>query len=212
MGKENYFFTSESVTEGHPDKLCDRISDGVLDEVLRQDKTGRVACETFVTTGLVIVGGEITTRAYVDIQGLVRRIVREIGYVDLTHGFSADTCAILNAVGAQSPDIAQGVDTGGAGDQGLMTGYACRETRELMPMPIMLAHKLTKQLAKVRKNGTLPYLGPDGKSQVTVEYVDGKPSRVDAIVVSSQHTEEILTEVLDYSWEDVETLKDDEVI
>ncbi|MCK4606864.1 MAG: methionine adenosyltransferase [candidate division Zixibacteria bacterium] len=192
MAGGNFLFTSESVTEGHPDKLCDQISDAVLDEVLRQDRHGRVACETFVTTGLVIVGGEITTNAYVDIHNLVKAKVKQIGYIDSKYGFSYDSCAILNAIGSQSPDIAQGVDTGGAGDQGLMSGYACRETRELMPIPIMLAHKLTRQLATVRRKQTLPYLGPDGKSQVTIEYRDGKPHRVDAIVISTQHTEEIL--------------------
>ena len=192
MSGGNFLFTSESVTEGHPDKLCDRISDAVLDEVLRQDHRGRVACETFVTTGLVIVGGEITTNAYVDIHNLVRDTIKDIGYTDSSHGFSYDSCAILNAIGSQSPDIAQGVDTGGAGDQGLMSGYACRETKELMPMPIMLAHKLTQQLAKVRKKKQLGYLGPDGKSQVTIEYKNGKPARADAIVISTQHTEEIL--------------------
>jgi S-adenosylmethionine synthetase len=192
MPTGSFLYTSESVTEGHPDKLCDRISDGVLDEVLLQDKAGRVACETFVTVGLVIVGGEITTTAYVDIHALVRGIVKDIGYTDHRLGFHHDSCAILNAIGAQSPDIAQGVDVGGAGDQGLMTGYACRETRELMPMPIMLAHKLTRQLAKVRKKGVLPYLGPDGKSQVTVEYRDKKPYRLDCVVLSTQHTPDIL--------------------
>ncbi|MBU8934639.1 MAG: methionine adenosyltransferase [candidate division Zixibacteria bacterium] len=192
MAKHNFLFTSESVTEGHPDKLCDQISDGVLDEVLRQDKHGRVACESFATVGLVIVGGEITTHAYVDIDSLVRGIIRDIGYTNPAYGFSYDACSVLNAIGSQSPDIAQGVDVGGAGDQGLMSGYACRETKELMPLPIILAHKLCLRLAKVRKNGTLPYLGPDGKSQVTVEYDDNKPRRIDTVVVSTQHTEDIL--------------------
>jgi S-adenosylmethionine synthetase len=192
MAEGKFLFTSESVTEGHPDKLSDRISDEVLDEVLRQDKKGRVACETFVTVGLVIVGGEITTKGYVDIHELVRRTVKDIGYTESKYGFTYKTCAILNAIGAQSPDIAQGVDTGGAGDQGLMSGYACRETKELMPMPIMLAHKLCGQLANVRKSGKLGYLGPDGKSQVTVEYENGMPKRIDAVVLSTQHTEDIL--------------------
>ncbi len=192
MAGGNFLFTSESVTEGHPDKLSDQISDGVLDEVLRQDKHGRVACETFVTVGLVVVGGEITTTGYVDIPALVRNIIKEIGYTDPNMGFTYNACAIINTIGAQSPDIAQGVDTGGAGDQGLMAGYACRETKELMPMPIMLAHKLTRKLADVRKKKVLGYLGPDGKSQVTIEYRDGMPARVDTVVLSSQHSEEIL--------------------
>jgi S-adenosylmethionine synthetase len=192
MSGGNFLFTSESVTEGHPDKVCDQISDAVLDDVIKQDKTGRVACESFVTVGLVIVGGEITTTAYVDIPKLVRELVRDIGYIDPKFGFSYNSCAILNAIGSQSPDIAQGVDSGGAGDQGLMSGYACRETEELMPMPIMLAHKLTKRLAEVRKRNILDFLGPDGKSQVTVEYRDGVPRRVDAVVVSTQHSEKIL--------------------
>ncbi|MCK5125719.1 MAG: methionine adenosyltransferase [candidate division Zixibacteria bacterium] len=192
MSSGYFLFTSESVTEGHPDKLCDQISDGVLDEILGYDPQGRVACEAFVTKGLLIVGGEITTHHYVDIQSLARKIIHEIGYTDAKYGFSFKGCAILNAIGSQSPDIAQGVDTGGAGDQGLMSGYACRETDELMPMPIMLAHKLTQRLAKVRKEKILDYLGPDGKSQVTVQYIDNEPARVDAVVISTQHTEDAL--------------------
>ena len=193
-----HVFTSESVTEGHPDKVCDQISDAVLDEVLKQDLErgtvgqGRVACESFITVGLVIVGGEITTDGWVDVQELVRNLVHGIGYTDAKYGFNFATCGILNAIGRQSPDIAQGVDTGGAGDQGLMIGYACNETAELMPMPITLAHRLTRRLAEVRRKGMLPYLGPDGKSQVTVEYRDGRPHRIDTVVISSQHTAEIL--------------------
>ncbi len=192
MSKNKFLFTSESVTEGHPDKVCDQISDAVLDDVFRQDTNGRVACETFITVGLVIVGGEITTTGYVDVNGLVRDVLRDIGYTDPKYGFNFMTCSVLNAIGAQSPDIAQGVDTGGAGDQGFMIGYAVNHTKELMPLPLSLAHRVTAQLAKVRKEAILPYLGPDGKSQVTVEFEDGHPKRVDTVLVSSQHTEDIL--------------------
>ncbi|MBL0058299.1 MAG: methionine adenosyltransferase [Elusimicrobia bacterium] len=192
MRRDKYVFTSESVTEGHPDKVCDQISDAVLDAILTEDSHGRVACETFVTTGLVVVGGEITTKTWVDVPSLVRSVVAEIGYTDRRFGFDAASCGILNAIGRQSPDISQGVDTGGAGDQGLMVGFACDETKELMPTPISLAHNLTRRLAEVRKKKILPYLGPDGKSQVTVEYEDGRPRRIDAVVLSSQHDESIL--------------------
>ncbi len=187
-----YFITSESVGNGHPDKVCDQISDAVLDEVLRQDSKGRVACETFISAGLVIVGGEITTHGYVDVQKLVRKVLVGIGYTHSKYGFDSSTCAVLSAINSQSPDIAQGVDTGGAGDQGIMIGYACDETPELMPLPIMLAHRLVKRVEEVRTNGKLPYLGPDCKSQVTVEYDSGRPVRIDAVVLACQHTEAIL--------------------
>jgi len=217
-----HVFTSESVTEGHPDKVCDQISDAVLDEVLKCDvayetehpqedpwrSRSRVACETFITVGLVIVGGEITTKAWVDVQELVRQVVKEIGYTDAKYGFNYATCGILNAIGRQSPDIAQGVDAGGAGDQGLMVGYACDETPELMPTPIALAHALTRRLAEVRRQGILPYLGPDGKAQVTVEYREGRPYRLDTVVISCQHTEDIL----DATGQRITTAARDEIV
>jgi S-adenosylmethionine synthetase len=194
--KGRYLFSSESVTEGHPDKIADQISDAILDAILAQDPVSRVACETLVTTGLALVAGEITTSAYVDFQDVVRATINDIGYNRGKFGFDAETCAVLSSIHSQSPDIAMGVDTGGAGDQGLMFGFACTETEELMPLPIMLAHKLTRGLSEGRRAGTLDFLRPDGKSQVSVEYENGKPVRVDTVVVSSQHSSAVTNEAL----------------
>jgi S-adenosylmethionine synthetase len=192
----NFLFTSESVTEGHPDKIADQISDAVLDEVMRQDPKGRVACETLVTTGLVVVAGEITTSAIIDYDDLIRKTVEQVGYDDALFGFDSTTCAVMCTIKRQSPDIAMGVDTGGAGDQGLMFGYACDETEELMPMPIQLAHRLTQRLSEVRKSKKVDFLRPDGKSQVSVEYRNGKPFRVDTVVISTQHSDTVPNEDL----------------
>ncbi len=191
MGHKNFLFTSESVTEGHPDKIADQISDAILDSMLAQDKYSRVACETILTTGIAFVAGEISTKAYVEIPDLVRSVIKDVGYTDARWGFDYHTCSILTAIHNQSSDIAQGVDSGGAGDQGLMFGYATNETDELMPMPIVLAHRLTRRLAEVRKKKILPWVLPDGKSQVTIEYRDGRPARVDTIVVSTQHMDSV---------------------
>ena len=194
--KGRYLFTSESVTEGHPDKIADQISDSILDAILAQDPVGRVACETLVTTGLAIIAGEITTNCYVDFPKIVRETIKDVGYTRAKFGFDSETCAVLSSIHEQSPDIAQGVDPGGAGDQGLMFGYACTETDELMPLPIMLAHKLVKGLSCARRDGVLEYLRPDGKSQVSVEYDNGKPVRVDTVVVSTQHSSLVSNDTL----------------
>jgi len=187
----NFLFTSESVTEGHPDKIADQISDAVLDEVMKHDPKGRVACETLITTGVAVIAGEITTSAHVEYDELVREVIRGVGYDRAKYGYDADTCAVMCTVKRQSPDIAMGVDTGGAGDQGLMFGFACDETEELMPMPIQLAHRLTQRLSEVRKSRTVDFLRPDGKSQVTIEYRNGRPERVDCVVLSTQHSEKV---------------------
>ena len=191
-----YLFTSESVTEGHPDKMADQVSDAVLDAVLAEDRMGRVACETLLTTGLIVLAGEITSTSNIDFSEVAREAVRNVGYTRAKFGFDADTCSVLSALHGQSPDIALGVDPGGAGDQGLMFGYACSETTELMPLPIMMAHRLVRGLSEVRRSGKIGYLRPDGKSQVTVEYEDDNPVRIDGVVVSSQHSSEISTEQL----------------
>ncbi|MGA8553983.1 MAG: methionine adenosyltransferase [Candidatus Acidiferrales bacterium] len=193
---EKFLFTSESVTEGHPDKIADQISDSVLDSVMKDDPTGRVACETLVTTGLIVVAGEITTTTYVPFAELARDVIKDVGYTRAKFGFDAETCGVICAINRQSPDIAMGVDTGGAGDQGLMFGFACDETPELMPMPIQLAHRLTHKLAEVRKKGAVDFFRPDGKSQVTIEYVNGHPARVDTVVISTQHSDKVSNSTL----------------
>lgn len=197
MSQRNFLFTSESVTEGHPDKIADQISDGILDAIIAQDKYCRVACETILTTGLAFVAGEISTKAYVEIPDIIRETIRGVGYTDATWGFDYRTCSVLTAIQAQSGDIAMGVDTGGAGDQGLMFGYATNETAELMPMPIVLAHRLTRRLAEVRKKKILPWVRPDGKSQVTIEYRNGKPVRIDTIVLSTQHSDNVTSKKIE---------------
>jgi S-adenosylmethionine synthetase len=188
---EKFLFTSESVTEGHPDKIADQISDAILDAVMKDDPMGRVACETLVTTGLVVVAGEITTKCYVDFSDIARGVIRDVGYTRAKYGFDADTCGVISTIKKQSGDIAMGVDTGGAGDQGLMFGFACDETEELMPMPIQLAHRLVQRLSEVRRAGVVEFLRPDGKSQVTIEYMDGRPARVDCVVISTQHSDSV---------------------
>ncbi len=194
MARDEYLFTSESVTEGHPDKIADQISDAVLDAILAQDPTGRVACETLLTTGLVVVAGEITTSCYVDIPKIARETIKSVGYTRAKYGFDYETCGVIAAIDGQSPDIAMGVDNLGAGDQGLMFGYACTETDELMPLPIMLAHKLVQRLSEVRKQGEVDYLRPDGKSQVSVRYMDGRPVSVETVVISTQHSPDVTLE------------------
>ncbi len=202
MSNGNFLFTSESVTEGHPDKIADHISDAILDAILEQDPTARVACETLVTTGLAVVAGEITTTAKVNYKQIIRDTIEEIGYNNAEFGYDSNTCSVIDAIGTQSPDISQGVDTGGAGDQGLMFGFACNETPELMPMPIQMAHNLTRRLSQVRRDGTIPYLRPDGKSQVSIEYRDGRPFRVEAVVISTQTAdldiEDIRADILEH--------------
>jgi len=193
---QKHIFTSESVTEGHPDKIADQISDAVLDAVMADDPMGRVACEVLVTTGTCIVAGEITTKTYVDVPRIARGTIDYVGYNDATYGFDAHTCGVHNLIQSQSPDISMGVDTGGAGDQGLMFGYACEETAELMPLPIMMAHKLCQRLSEARRQGELDFLRPDGKSQVSVEYVNGAPKRIEAVVISTQHSDDVSTECL----------------